>query len=187
MPFSPRFTVSATGSAGIAPAASSSAASTRSITIAIDERPRRVVDEHARRAPRLPRLSRPSRTESCRAAPPGTGRQQVEPGDGRVVEIADRRGDRPRAPGRSADAPPRRSTEWRSSAWPPRVRYCLGRAPPSRVPRPAATTRAMQADMGRKLAQAGFPGGRALNRRGCILRRKCHCNRCAVRYDVLKL
>ena len=102
-PFAPRFTVSATGRAGIAPGALSSASSTRSIDDLVDEGPCGVVNQDTRRARGLSRLSSPSRAESCRAAPPGTGgRDRDQPRPRR--RGLDRPDDRPPVRGRSADA-----------------------------------------------------------------------------------
>ena len=77
-PPAPRFSVSATGSAGEAPGAAASAASTASI----DSARRRRAARRRGSAPRGWRgaaASRPRRTESCRCAPPATGGSRSRP------------------------------------------------------------------------------------------------------------
>ncbi len=92
----------------------------------------------------VPRLSSPSRTELLPRRAAGNRRQQIEPLHGRLIKraivrlIDDADGGDGRVPPESSPA------HSRSSALPPSGRYCFGAAAPSRVPRPAATTSAMQ-------------------------------------------
>ena len=87
------FTVSCTGTAGNRGAARRWRASmVRSITSALDERPRRVVDEDDVGASARPRRSR-SATESCRRAPPVTTRRGVAGGRHSATSVALRRHD----------------------------------------------------------------------------------------------
>ena len=105
------------------------------------ERPRRVVHQHDRGAMRAPaprgrRAPRPAGSRRRRPAAGASGpwrpRRTGAPSSGWITGWT------------SAISawPAKIARLWRSTGTPPRARYCLGRSPPARRPRPAATTTA---------------------------------------------
>ena len=144
-----RFRVSVTGSAGMPGVGVAERPMTRPIRSARDERPRRIMDQHDARAVRAASASRPARTDSCRVAAAGDRRQQASS----MPAAQHRRSDDRRVRSRRLNAVDRGMRQEGverppEHGFPPIVRYCLGKSPPARTPRPAATIKATVSGIG---------------------------------------
>src|SRR6185437_3882756 len=127
-PLAPRLTVSSSGRAGIAAGDWSSAPITSSMVEAA-RNGRAASWINTRFGARSTKLSSPSRTESCRAAPPATGGSRSRPAA--AVSYSAASSGLNTTPTRSIPAwRVRVSSEWRSTGLPASGRYCFGIAPP---------------------------------------------------------